>query len=219
MARKQGFTLIELLMVIAVILILIGITYGITRGVLSAQGRAQARSELAAIAQALENYKSKNGDYPWATTTNVTVSTPGKAPAAVKNASAEMFKTLVGWQAVDGTEVGGTPSYGNVAFRKSKPVIDVTAMNLSTAWPTGTTEVAPIATGNTAVYLIDPWGNPYIYLYKNPGASSTWERFGYILFSCGPDGKASSVGIDEATGEITDFSEQDVNLDNILVGE
>lgn len=218
MARKQGFTLIELLMVIAVILILIGITYGITRGVLSAQGRAQARSELAAIAQALENYKSKNGDYPWATATNIVVDRPGKAPAAVKTASAEMLKALVGWQAVDGTEVGGTPSYGNVKFRKSKPVIDVTTMTLSTPWPTGSTETAP----TNSVFLVDPWGNPYVYLYKNPGSTGTWKRYGYVLYSCGPDGKATNTWINVGTGEFTELSPEQMqgeDIDNILVGE
>ena len=61
----NGFTLIELLMVISVILILAGITFGISRGVQNAQARTKARAELATIAQAIEQFKSRYGDYPW----------------------------------------------------------------------------------------------------------------------------------------------------------
>jgi prepilin-type N-terminal cleavage/methylation domain-containing protein len=63
--RPQGFTLIELLMVIAVILILTGITFGISRGVQNAQARAKTKAELATISQAIEQFKSRYGDYPW----------------------------------------------------------------------------------------------------------------------------------------------------------
>ena len=69
--RQQGFTLIELLMVITVILILAGITFGISRGVQNVQARTKAKAELAVISQALETYKSKNGDYPWISVNNV----------------------------------------------------------------------------------------------------------------------------------------------------
>ena len=65
LARRRGFTLIELLMVIAVILILASITFGISRGVQNAQARAKAKAELATISQALEQFKSRYGDYPW----------------------------------------------------------------------------------------------------------------------------------------------------------
>ena len=63
--NRNGFTLIELLMVIAVILILAGITFGVSRGVQNAQARTKARAELATIAQAIEQFKSRYGDYPW----------------------------------------------------------------------------------------------------------------------------------------------------------
>ena len=63
--RQQGFTLIELLMVITVILILAGITFGISRGVQNAQARTKAKAELATISQAIEQFKSRYGDYPW----------------------------------------------------------------------------------------------------------------------------------------------------------
>lgn len=208
--RKEAFTLIELLMVIAVILLLVGITFGITKGVQNSQARAKARAELAVIGQSLEAYKSKYGDYPWISTNSVA------NDAAVRNASHGVLKTLVGWQSVTGTQVGGTDSVTGAVFKKGDSTLDVSKLSLSQDWPTTNPEQSPPSN----VYFFDPWGNPYVYCYKDPTNSATWERFGYILFSRGPDGKASSAGIEESTGEIEPaFREASTNVDNIFVGE
>lgn len=37
--------------------------------------------------------------------------------------------------------------------------------------------------------LIDPWGQPYVYVYKVP--ASGWGNPGYVLYSLGPDAKDS----------------------------
>lgn len=213
--RQQGFTLIELLMVIAVILILAGITFGISRGVQNAQARAKAKAELAVISQALETYKSKHGDYPWISVSDVSNSTQ------TKNAAHGVMKTLVGWQSVTGTQVGDADSETGVIFKKQKSTLDVSKLSLSQDWPTSNTEASP----SLNTYFIDPWGNAYVYIYKNPSSATTWERFGYILFSKGADGKASSTGITESTGEIvtnpvgSSFRNQSDNIDNIMAGE
>ena len=60
-----GFTLIELLTAMAIVAILAAITFGVLKGVQDAQARTQAKAELAVIQQALEQYKSRYGDYPW----------------------------------------------------------------------------------------------------------------------------------------------------------
>jgi general secretion pathway protein G len=39
-------------------------------------------------------------------------------------------------------------------------------------------------TNSTAV-LIDPWGQPYVYIYKVP--ASGWNNPGFVLYSIGPD--------------------------------
>lgn len=211
---NSGFTLIELLMVIAVIMVLAGITFGISRGVQNAQARAQAKAELAVIAQALESYKSKFGDYPWVGNSDVAVDLNRR------NASHGLMKTLVGWQAVDGTQDGGTNSLGQ-KFTHGKSVLDVSKLSLSQDWPTSATEASPSGT----TYFTDPWGNAYVYIYKDPSSHTLgtsggpWERFGYILFSLGPDGKASSTGLEEASGEMSNFRDQDDNIDNIYAGE
>ncbi|NBB78055.1 MAG: prepilin-type N-terminal cleavage/methylation domain-containing protein [Verrucomicrobia bacterium] len=202
-ARRRGFTLIELLMVIAVILILAGITFGISRGVQNAQARAKAKAELATISQALEQFKSRYGDYPWISVGDVS------SDSQTKDAAHGVLKTLVGWQSVTGTQVGEE-------FKKQQSTLDVSKLSLSGDWPESDSEVSP----TIDIYFIDPWGNPYVYMYKDPDNDSNWERFGYILFSKGPDGRASSTGITESEGEITaEFRDQDENIDNIFVGE
>jgi prepilin-type N-terminal cleavage/methylation domain-containing protein len=212
--RQQGFTLIELLMVIAVILILAGITFGISRGVQNAQARTKAKAELAVISQAIEQFKSRYGDYPWVNTDNV-------EGVEAKGGAHGLMKTLVGWQAVDGTQAGQNNSLGQL-FTRGESVLDVSRLSLSRDWPVGSTEASP--SGDT--YFTDPWGYPYVYIYKDPAehklgtAGGPWSRFGYILFSLGPDGLASSVGLNEATGEILpDFKDEDENIDNIYAGE
>ena len=215
--RQQGFTLIELLMVIAVILILAGITFGVSRGVQNAQARAKAKAELATISQALETYKSKNGDYPWISVSNVA------DDDSVEKASHGLLKTLVGWQSVDGKQVGQTNSSG-IRYEKAKSLLDVSKLSLSREWPVPSSddETAP----STTTYFTDPWGNAYVYLYnKNPSNLNTWVRYGYVLFSRGGDGAASSSGLDESTGEMvtypagSSFREQTANIDNIIAGQ
>jgi prepilin-type N-terminal cleavage/methylation domain-containing protein len=210
-SSNRGFTLIELLMVIAIIMILAGITFGISRGVQNAQARTAAKAELAVISQALETYKSKFGDYPWVGNPDVSSDTNRK------NSSHGLMKTLVGWQAVDGTQDGETSTTLGKVFNHGESVLDVSKLSLSQDWPTSAVEASPSGT----TYFTDPWGNAYVYIYKNPSDNTTWDRFGYILFSIGADGNASSADITEATGvtEDPDFREADENIDNIYSGE
>lgn len=191
--RQQGFTLIELLMVIAVILILAGITFGISRGVQNAQARAKAKAELAVISQALEQFKSANGDYPW-----------------VNDQPVELAKALMGWKEFTGSSAStkfedkvpnDVPASGPKAF------IDPTKLSTSGTIPDAGNEMP------TTLKFTDPWGNDYVYIYKT-SLTGSWDNFGYILYSKGPDGDSETIpntGIrPAAVGK---------DIDNIYAGE
>lgn len=57
--------------------------------------------------------------------------------------------------------------------------------------------------------LVDPWGRPYVYVYKMPAAG--WTNSGFVLYSAGPDqsdfSRLSSGGFADATAA--------ANADNI----
>jgi prepilin-type N-terminal cleavage/methylation domain-containing protein len=200
-----GFTLIELLVVMAIILILASITFGITRGVQGAQARAKAQGELAVLAQALESFKLRYGDYPHITA--------NPANAASRNASShELLKALTGWRGI------GSGNFS--AAQKKESLLDVSRFSLSAVWPPlgAITETLP----GTTVFFNDPWGNAYVYLYKNPSSPGAWERFGYMLFSIGPNGRFNSTGFVPASGIFTDinaFRNHPDNRDIIFAGE
>jgi prepilin-type N-terminal cleavage/methylation domain-containing protein len=63
-AVRGGFTLIELLMVLIVIAILLALLLPAINGAFKSARRAAVSSEIAQLAQALANFKSKYGDYP-----------------------------------------------------------------------------------------------------------------------------------------------------------
>ena len=68
--NRSGFTLIELLVVITVIGILAAITLNIAGGVQQKAAMDKARAEIAAISNALEQYKNVKDYYPTNATTN-----------------------------------------------------------------------------------------------------------------------------------------------------
>tara|TARA_R100000027_G_scaffold60818_4_gene51755 strand:- start:18807 stop:19343 length:537 start_codon:yes stop_codon:yes gene_type:complete len=58
--------------------------------------------------------------------------------------------------------------------------------------------------------LVDPWGNEYQYEFS---VGNSWKRFGYVLYSNGPDGTSVAP-----TNGIID-KDSAANADNIYIGE
>jgi prepilin-type N-terminal cleavage/methylation domain-containing protein len=196
-AKQEGFTLIELLMVIGVILILTGITFGISRGVQNAQARAKAKADLAAISQGLEQFKLTMGDYPWSPGL-------GDSDSSININAQRLIQSLRGdlvWSYDDDGTVNGmdnTDRYQVLRF------VDVDTFYTETTDDTGDTEV-----------IIDPWGNPYVYVYERDNGD--WDNAGYLLYSLGSDGASEPVDED---GILTpSLRNEDDNLDNIYLGE
>jgi prepilin-type N-terminal cleavage/methylation domain-containing protein len=195
---RSGFTLIELLMVFAVIAILAAITFGISNGVRNAQNRAKVKVELAAISQALEQYKARYGDYPRHD------SDSGDYPQSqmdfneseieVDVTSVMMLYALTGRLKFDPQKVLDQvfkvdDSLDDDEVVKAPKFLDITKFNFSVD-----------GSGNPGA-LLDPWGNPYIYWYKWEKTSDKWDFFGYHLYSTGSKGEEANDAIKEKINE------------------
>jgi prepilin-type N-terminal cleavage/methylation domain-containing protein len=174
--RQQGFTLIELLMVIAVILILAGITFGISRGVQNAQARAKAKAELATISLAIEQFKSRYGDYPWH-----------------KQGEVDTNKTLL--FALTGRLVLGDPDPQDSKNETKALIIDTqNQIDANPKFLDDTKFSTSLINGETT-NLLDPWGQPYMYWYKWDNEPNDWDVFGFHLYSTGPKGSSANDAI------------------------
>ena len=194
--NHNGFTLIELLMVISVILILAGITFGISRGVQNAQARAKAKAELATISQALEQFKSRYGDYPWILNSD---------PYPIKN----LAHALTGRIVI--RYVSGVPTAIVVTdedeVKNNPKFLDLSKFSTSES--------------NGAIDDIrDPWGKSYGYYYKYSNNLNSWDFYGYHLYSAGPNGDSAEVKIKRAmnlsTGILDDDFRDVANTEGII---
>lgn len=158
---RTGFTLIELLVVMGVILILAGIVVGVQRGVYHQQSQARAKADMQAIANALETFKLRYGDYPWA-------GNPGTTSTAT-DADRQLFLVLTGQRIL--RKVNGTYQMVTLSDdQKAAPLIDESQIEVD----------------SNTTYFVDPWGSPYKYYYKD-AADTDWNHTGFIIVSLGPD--------------------------------
>lgn len=207
--KQQGFTLVELLMVIAVILILAGITFGISRGVQNAQARAKAKAELATISQAIEQFKSRYGDYPWH---DSDAGYPGNED--VNNAM--LTYALTGRLKLEADpDNGGTTrvvkvddSLEDEDVEKNPKFIDLSKFSTT-------------GSENSPELILDPWGNPYVYMYKEESDPDQWDVFGYHLFTTGPNGDSARTAIEaemesEQSGVLRDGFRDVANAQGII---
>ena len=214
-SSNRGFTLIELLMVIAVIAILAGITFGISDGVQNAKSRTRAKAELAVLSQALELFKSRNGDYPWVS----------GDPAQAENNGKRLFQALVGW--MEFTRSGAVTTFQ--AKTVAPPLSGAAYVDISKLTYVDLTqtdefnpEIDLSDSPPTNYVFLDPWGQPYVYAYGKKGVGNTWEVFGYHLYSKGADESQLSSVVDASTGIMDpNFRESGSgeNADNIYSGE
>ena len=197
---RCGFSLIEILAVLAIVVILVGLTLGLATGVFSEKAETRAEADLMLIAQSLERYRAKAGDYPWVGVPPVEGNRPnGKGINA-------LIRSLMGFRAVDPARpqlrVGGDFIQANL--------LDFGASGYN----------ADSGTDPGPAFPVDPWGNPYVYVYNPtyPKSSSQWTLPGYILLSAGPDGWVSLPGDVLQTGQVDreSYAADPVNGDNLV---
>jgi len=208
--RAVAFTFIELLLVVSAIAILTGITFGISRGVMNQQARAKAKAELAMIAQALEEFKLTYGDYPVISEDN---------PVTTNANSKLLTLALTGYAYLEPGATQGTRVMTNVSDNQIRDsFLDVDSVNFSEPFrdPDNNLFVPNSANDLNRIFLVDPWRQPYVYVYNRGSSSSSWDRFGYVLFSKGPDGVADLGSI--ATTGIVDRTTSN-NVDNIYLNQ
>jgi len=158
-----AFTLIELVIVMAVLAILGAITIGGVSGGRGGAKLSQAKSELQVIQHGLEAYRARFGDYP-----RIPDDAAMDALANVADEEAYLFNAL----------------HGRIGPAHQK--IDNVSSMLNSASLSFEQRELPLGDSLLNNRIVDPWGNAYEYDYRPNDAS--WEVFGYILYSFGPNG-------------------------------
>ena len=173
---------------------------GVQRGVYHQQSQARAKADLQAIANAMDTFKLRYGDYPWEGEDNT--STTGGQQAK------DLFKVLTGQRVLK--KSGGNYTMVDLGDDETvSPLIDESMIEVNNA--------------DNPEYFIDPWGSPYKFYYKT-AADDDWDHTGFILLSMGPDRDMDTGDYDFAEGEFPQNSEQyygdpeDTNFDNLVYG-
>ena len=166
MSRKtSGFTLIELMVVIIVIGIVGGIVFGGAGYIFEKQAVKQAEAEVEVLKIALEDYKRENGQYP------ETFDFEGEMSSFI------LLHSLYGsHQPIDGVWERLEPE------KYTKSLIPIESLSVSQIEEDGTGQ---FKLDEADHYLIDPWGEPYIYEFERKD-----EHLGFLLYSIGPDRKS-----------------------------
>ncbi|MEK9772151.1 MAG: prepilin-type N-terminal cleavage/methylation domain-containing protein [Opitutae bacterium] len=160
--KNSGFTLIELMVVIIVIGIVGGIIFSGAGYIFEKQAIKQAGAEIEVLQVALEEYKRQNGNYP------------ETFDFQDEMASFILLHTLHGThELVDGTWERLAPE----KYLKSLIPTDAMAFRSLDEEEDGTFNLNEVDH-----YLIDPWGEPYIYQFRRKDGN-----YGFLLYSKGPD--------------------------------
>lgn len=189
--REQAFTIVELLVVLAVIVVLAGITFGTATGVQTARMKATARAEIMLISQSLEDFRSNHGDYP--------------ITAEPEDNAITLSKALLGWKVFQGQPlkfVDRSP--------RSKIKVEAFIDPSKIIYEGDLSEDMKRKPVN--VRFMDPWGQPYVYAYKD---SKEWDNFSFVLYSKGPDGLSEALPANGVYNQ--NYKNLETNIDNIII--
>jgi len=177
---------------------LAAITFGITNGVRNAQSRAKAKVELAAISQAIEEYKAQYGDYP------LRDDSLGDYPSTAGEPTSSVLLYSLTGRTSQTPIPGRNPEVEHIADSLDDPDVEARPKFIDI------TKFSYAGSDDEPEALLDPWGNPYIYWYKWDNADpNEWDQFGYHLYSTGPNGEAANDAIKEKITESTGILDDD----------
>ena len=206
MARKiPGFTLLEVMVVLGVVALLVAMGSMLANTLQERAAVGRARAELAHISAALEQFKRHFGDYPWVDSR--------------RSGEQSLYAALIGRRNVEGQllELEGD--------RAGRPLVDLAVLTVGlpdAPLSPGEAGLRSMEAGDSGNTFLDPWGTPYVYLYRT-GAEDEWERAGYLLLSLGPsggrnrsEGRIEGHGIPASGIVPNDYLEGEVSYDNII---
>ena len=194
----KGFTLMELMVVLIIIGILFGIIFTGASYIFSAQEEKKAKAEIASISLALEKFKSENGEYPEADSSK-----------SLENRGKILFMTLSGWLDIDGDLIPKSER-GSSFLPKDSFTLGEKNDDATEPFTLSGDQLLGEISENLEIFLMDPYGNPYIYEYPRSDGHP-----GFLLFSKGADGQSSTFN-----SELTSTPEkQPIDFDNIPESE
>jgi len=187
----------------AIIGVLIGITFSGATYIYSAQQEKKALADMEALRLALEEFKSEQGDYPR------TNDLEGDVETLPSLTGKRLFLALSSY-----VDKHGEP-YGN---KEDRPKTLIKSDVFSFGEKDGdndkikevTLDLSDLGDDAPECFVIDPWGNPYVYDYPRRDG----RKLGYLLFSVGKDEKSfdfTKAKDDSSSAE----SENDDDLDNV----
>lgn len=160
-----GFTILEVLVSLSLIFLFLGFGTSTYHYAQLYRERAQARSEMEKIGSYLDVYRNENGDYPWGFQ-------DCSDPFGRLKSGFTLYAALTGKRNVRGDLI-----------RNDNRIFHTEALLEA--------EFSIQKEGGQGV-IVDPWGNPYVYLYRrtsvDPLLVPDWPHASYILISLGPKG-------------------------------
>ena len=194
----RGFTLMELMVVMIIIGVLFGIIFTGASYLFSAQEEKKAKAEIETISLALKQFESEYGDFPTATIQD-----------SEEIRGRILFMSLSGNLDVEGEEIDPEEKRNSLLPLDSFTLGQKKDDNVDPYSLNGDQLLGNVSAGED-IFIIDPWENAYVYEYPRSDGHD-----GYLLFSKGPDGSASSF-----TSELTSTPEKkDIDNDNIPADE
>ena len=188
----------------AIIGILIGITFSGATYIFSAQQEKKALADMEALKLALEEFKSEYGDYPR------TNDLEGDAEKLPPLAGKRLFLSLSSYVDKHGDPYSDKDNRPKTFIKSDVFSLGAAKDGENDKIKEVTLDLSDSSGDAPECFVIDPWGNPYVYDYPRRDE----RKLGFLLFSKGEDGKSfdfTKAKDDSSSAE----SENDDDLDNV----
>lgn len=209
--KSRAFTLVEILVVISLIVVLASMTFALAGPVKNSILTTKAKSQIQKISLALNEFKSKYGEYPM-----------------VENSGTDETWAQLLLDAVRGTKIlvrrnGKIQMITYTDGRSGVEAVPFLSLSDFTLDEEGDPE--------NATQILDPWDNIYQYRYNtiSGGKMGTeWDAPSFLLISAGPDynepletedffvDDMEKTGLFETDSSSSSYYYEDVRADNLV---